>query len=189
MQIFRHAANHQALLVVLLAEHRHIGGNQLEQLEHDGGDAAEVSRPEPALQGRGDLRRLDEGRESRRVHLLGRRREYQIDTAPRQRLEVRLPSARILLQILLRTELRRVDKNRDDREVAFLMAAADEAQMPVVERAHRGNQAKSRVRTAGCGHRRPHLAAGRHDARLSGCGECLVVGCSLRKFPHRPQRG
>ena len=54
-QLVDHAADHHQLLVVLLAEHRHLGLHGVEELEHHGAHAGEEAGAEVAFEDVGQL--------------------------------------------------------------------------------------------------------------------------------------
>ena len=56
-QLAHHVADHQALLIILLAKHCNLGGNDVEKLRHHGGHAGEKPRPKHAFELIGQFRR------------------------------------------------------------------------------------------------------------------------------------
>ena len=128
------------LLRVLLAEVRAVGPDDGEELEADGRDAAEVPGPRLALEAARHLLDLDPGLEARRVHLLGRRHEDEIDAGLLERAQVARLVARVAVEILAGPELRRVHEDADDDDVALGPRGVDERQMARVQRAHRRDE-------------------------------------------------
>src|SRR5207248_6172916 len=93
VQVADETSDHGELLRVLLAEVGTLRPDEVEQLQADGGDAAEVAGPGRAL-GSG-LAGIDPGGEARWVELLGRRREHDVDSFRRRDLEVALLVTRV----------------------------------------------------------------------------------------------
>src|SRR5205085_9753161 len=81
IQVAHHAADHDHLLGVFLAEVGALGSEGVEQLGHHGGDAAEVAGAVLALQGRGDFLDVHPGLKTRRVYVFGVRSPHQVDAA------------------------------------------------------------------------------------------------------------
>ena len=79
-QVRAHPPDQRQLLVVLLAEHRHVGPDQPEQLGHDRQHAGEVAGSRRALEDRGQRAGVDgDLRRTSRVDLVDRRREEHVD--------------------------------------------------------------------------------------------------------------
>ena len=90
---------------------------------------------------------------ARRVHLLVRRSKDDLRSAVGQQLEIGVQRAGILREILGRSELRRIDVDRDDRAVAFGLGRAHQAQVPFVQRPHRRHESDSLAGTPQLGER------------------------------------
>ena len=146
------------LLGVLAAEERELRPDEVEELQADGRDAAEVAGPGVALEPHGGAGRLDPRREPRRVHLLGRRREDDVDAVLGGERRVALEVARVRVEIGRLRELRRVDEDARDDEVALGAGGAEERGVPLVERAHRRHEADRRPRAGGRAQRRNRRA-------------------------------
>ena len=107
--------------------------------------ATPVKWPRPRLAGGaaqdvGQACDLDRGGESVRVHLLEGRREQQVDPGRGGKLGVAALVARIALEVLARAELGRVHEQAHDHEPALVGGGAHQAQMALVQRAHRGDE-------------------------------------------------
>ncbi len=118
-----------------------------------------------ALQAVGHAEHLDGGREPGGVDLLDRRGEEHIDAGLGGEAGVVLLPSRIFFQVCAFGELRRVDEQRDDDQIALLAGPLDERQMAGVQRAHRRHQPDhtpvATVRSERCaqliyGAQRPH---------------------------------
>ena len=59
-----------------------------EELEHDSRDAPEMTLAKAALEDRAELGHVDPGLESGRVHLVGGRREHEVDTGLARDVEI-----------------------------------------------------------------------------------------------------
>ena len=135
-------ADDERLLRVLLAEERHVGPDHVQQLGHDGGDAVEVAHAAVlALERLGQAAHVDRRREARRIDLVERGREEQVGAGLGRQRGVALLVARVGGQVAGLVELRGVDEERDDDDVARRARVADEAQMALVQRAHRRHEA------------------------------------------------
>ena len=147
-EIANQLPDHLGLLRVLAAEERLVGPDDLEQLEDDGRDAPEVAGSELALESRAELGDVHPGLEARRVHLLGPRDEHDVDVfdalillgVSPQELEVALLVARIRGEVLAVAELRGVHEEAQHDGVALDAGGVAEAQMALVERAHRRHE-------------------------------------------------
>ena len=110
IQIARHAADYQQLLIILLSEDRDIRTALIEQLGDNGGDAAEKMRPRYAAQSLAQTLHGDAGGKVPPIDLIARRHEYEVDTERGQLLQVFLMIAGIAVKILMRRELSRIDE-------------------------------------------------------------------------------
>ena len=70
VEVLHQPADHLDLLKILLPKVGNVRLHQVEQFQDNSGDAAEMAGPRAALQGLGELARLDKGVESRRVDIL-----------------------------------------------------------------------------------------------------------------------
>jgi hypothetical protein len=141
VQVLDHPAHDDGLLGVLLAEIGGVRTAQVEQLQDDRGDAAEVIRPGAAAEETAQPGDLDVGGVPLRVHLLDGRQEQHVDVDAPGHLLVRVDVAGIATQVLVGRELRRVDEHADHDLVAIVAGGPHQAEVPLVERAHRGDQA------------------------------------------------
>ena len=141
VEIGRHPGHDLELLIVLLAEDRHVRTHLGEQLGDHGGDAAEKVRPELVFEpGDGGPFRRHPRRESRRVHDLGLRRPDEVDAGRAQRREVGLERAGIAAEVLVRSKLGRIDEDRNDHPARLGLRKTHERQMACVQRTHRGDE-------------------------------------------------
>ena len=90
-----------------------------------------------------------DGRERRLgVHLFDGRREHVMHTKRLAQTQIAFQVAGIVGQILVRTELQRVDEDRHRHDVAARRCLAHQRQVPVVEVAHRRDHADPSTRPA-----------------------------------------
>src|SRR5262249_15231988 len=99
-----------------------------------------VPRPNVAAKAERRPQNLHLGLEAVRIDRLYLGREDEIASGGLELLRVALEVARIATVVLIRTELRRVDEDRGDDEVAVLFGQLDQRQMSFVECAHRGHE-------------------------------------------------
>src|SRR5262249_3003712 len=154
----------RGLLRVLLAEVGAVGADDVEKLQADRGDAAEVAGPEGALEPVAEPFDVDPGRIPLGVQLLGGGREQDVDAlAPGYDSVVRLV-ARVGGEVAGGVELRRVDEEAGDHELALGARGAEEGDMAGGEGAHGRDEpdlARTGKRLARLGDRphRPHPAS------------------------------
>ena len=117
VEIAHHASDHRALLRVLAAKDGEIRLHDVEQLEHNRGHAGEVSRPARAFQRLGDASDADDGRRSWGIHFFRGWQKKQVRPLLFQQHAIALLIARIAREVFGRTELTRIDEDRDDDEV------------------------------------------------------------------------
>ena len=118
---------------------------------------------------------------ARRVHLLDRRREDEIDTGLAEFREIGGLATRIGGEILSRPELLRIDKERGDHALAVPARGLDQCQMAAMQRAHRRHQRDPLLLSppagnglAQCRHRPRHGDIARRHAQsppVSAAGE------------------
>jgi hypothetical protein len=135
-----HVAQHQVLLVVLLAEDRRMRHDHVEQLQHHRGDAAEVPRAERAVEDVLQIGGLDHVGLRLGVDLLFVRREHHVYAGVPEFVAVGLKGARIALEIFLRRELQAVDENAHHRTRGLGFGDAYQFDMPLVQVAHGGHE-------------------------------------------------
>ena len=141
VEVGDHLPDQRQLLVVLLAEVRAVGSHRVEQLEHDGQYPGEMRWPRGALQLGAQLSGDHGGAGAVRIHVVGGRSECDLHTLGPQRVEVVVERARVRVEVLARPELQRVDEDRHhDDGTRHPAGGADQRQMSVVQRAHRGHQ-------------------------------------------------
>ena len=114
---------------------------QREEEEQIDADALEMRRAEAVLQpdgGRAEQQHA--GRESGGIHLLDRGEEHRVGAGRDELGAIVVEGARVLLEILMRRELRRVDEDRDDHPLRMALALCDQRDMALVQRAHGRHQ-------------------------------------------------
>ena len=127
IEVGRHPADQRLLLVVLRAEHGDVGLNEVEQFQHDRGDAAKVSRADRSFhRGRNAFDR-DVGRKARGVEgiLLGG--EDEVDAGLTRGIEILFERPGVLRKVFVGGELRGIDEDRRHDKVGLRSADAKQA--------------------------------------------------------------
>src|SRR5262249_15154938 len=102
-------------LIVLFAEDRRTGHDEIEELENDRRHAPEVARPVLPFQDVLEVRGLDQECLRLRIDFAFVRREHDVHAGLLQTLAVFLERPWIAVEILARTELQAVYEDADDR--------------------------------------------------------------------------
>ena len=133
-QIANHALDDQQLLIVLATEQRDIGLNQVEQLGDDRGHTDKMPGSHLPLQRNADLRYVDAHalRYAKRIHFLDCRGEQQVAAARRKSMLIALQRAWVAREILIRTELCRIDENAGDHTIGFRARKCNKGKVPIV---------------------------------------------------------
>ena len=79
---------------------------------------------------------VDPGAESFRIHFCRRRNKRDVAVRRFELFDIRRFRSRVLVEILVRPELGRVDKHGRDGNVAFRLGVINEADMSRMKRAH-----------------------------------------------------
>ena len=103
-------------------------------------DAAEMAGPRDAFEGHGELARLDEGVESRRIDILLARSKNPIHVESAEGLGILLEVARVTGKILAGVELRGINKDGNQHGVTLLLGPANETLVAFVQCSHRRHQ-------------------------------------------------
>ena len=131
VEVGDHPPEHVDLLRVLLAVEREVRADDVEQLEADRRDAAEVAGAVLAFQRRAELGHVDPRLVAGRVHLGRGRGEDDVDPCLACDLEVARLVARVAVQVGRLAELRRVDEEaHHDRVAAPRARRASSARWP-----------------------------------------------------------
>jgi len=141
-EVARHLADDHDLLGVLLPEVGPLGADQVEEDRDDRGDAVEVSGPCGAFERPGDGSDRHGRVEAGRIDLVDLRREDEIDAFLSTDREIARLVPRISLEVRGLVELARVDEDRRDRRRAVGAGPTNQRTMPIVEPAHRGDEAQ-----------------------------------------------
>ena len=131
------------LLGVLLTEDEPVGLHHQDQLGDDRRDPGEVRGAHRALEPAGGAVDADRRRKALRVHLAAAGANTAPAPASSGKRDVGRLLARIAVQVLVRTELCRVDEHADDHVLAARGARAHQRQVAVVEGAHGRHQRHS----------------------------------------------
>ena len=143
------------------------GRDDVQQLGDDRRDAAEMSGPYRPLESERDVADIDDRSRSPAGYIaVDAGREEHVDAGAGELRAVAFEIARIARESSSRSELQRVDEDRnDDRRRCVRARAADELQVAGVQRTHRRNEAeRSRQRVA-------RARALRDRGGDSACGE------------------
>ena len=151
VQVADHAADHRELLEVLAAEDGEVRLRRVEEHGDDGGDAAEMARSKFTAELGRDAFDVDPGRSTVRVEVGGGRREDQAGARGCAAAAVVLERPRVFGEILIRSELGRVDEDGDHDEGRFFLGPTDQAEVAFMEAAHRRHEADGLARLAGPG--------------------------------------
>ncbi len=145
VEIADHPLDDQRLLRVLLAEDGDIRAGEIEQLQADRADAAEMDGAgKTAKRLRQRCFRYPCG-EVRSVHVRRRGIEDGVHAAFAAEPFVPFEIARIFVKVFVGAELRGIDENGDDDLVRLRFGDVHEGEMAVMEIAHRGDEADGEV--------------------------------------------
>ena len=172
-QVRDHAANHGELLEVLLAEDRHVGIDDVEQLGHHGGDALEMAGTELTTENAGDPRHFDARRLRGTIGIdlahLGH--EHEIAAGVLEHLRILRGRAWIVREVLVGAELHGVDEDAGDELVAMRARGFDETHVPRMQVAHGGHEHHAQLLRVPRRHLRAHIGNGgdrQHRRSLHG---------------------
>ena len=135
-----HALHNEKLLIILLAEDRHVRQALQEKFRDDRRDPRKKMRPGNSLERLREAGHLDARREVMGVNLVDLRRVHGVGLNAQKLMPVAFFVARIARKILVRRELRGVHEDGNDNAVCVLFCELDEGEMAVVEAAHCGNK-------------------------------------------------
>ena len=120
------------------------------------------------------------------IQLIGLRREQEVHAARFRQSRVAVAVARIAREVLVRTELQRIDEQAHDDAAGALARAIDQREMPFVERAHRRHERDARAAAA-----RSASAMRSGSMRSTICTRTSRArSCDRRRdsFPRAPRR-
>ena len=146
VQVVDELHDKRGLLRVLLAEVRPCRPDDVEELQADGGDAAEVAGTEHALEPLREPLDVDPGRIASGYSSSTDGREQHVDALALGDGRVARLVARVGGEIVGGVELRRVDEQADDDDVVLGPRGAEQRDVPGVERAHRRHEADEPAR-------------------------------------------
>jgi hypothetical protein len=147
-KVLDHAADQRHLLIILLAEIGGIRLDEVKKLGHHRCHTGEMPRPHRAFQLAAQFGHVHHGLHRARIHLGDFWCEKNVDTRLFQQCAVAGEIAGVTGQILIRTELQRVDEDRNHRHVVFRLGLGNESQMADMEKAHGRHEADGFARTA-----------------------------------------
>ena len=137
VEVACHSRHHMQLPKVLLAEDRDIGAASHEQLADDGGNTTEDVRPEAVFQSRGCRTFRNNPRcEAIRVLVLMSGFPDDVHRFGSKPCDIGLPRPRVSAVVFRRSELSRIDENRDNDTPRASFGEAHQRHVPVMECAH-----------------------------------------------------
>ena len=161
VQIFDHPPQYRGLLVILPAEERGAWADDVQEFADHGANAAEVARSARSTHCFGEVIDFHERLEAGSVHLVRRRCEDHIHTHLPACFRIGIERLWVRIEILVGAELRRVDEDADDDEIARGPRGFDQRQMPRVQSSHRRHEADASL----------GVACGRHG--VTDLGDCM----------------
>src|SRR5262249_49166638 len=170
------------LLRVLEAEVRAPRADDVEELQADGRNTAEVTRSRLPLERLRELLDVDPGLEPRRIEVVRAGREEEVDSCVLRDSRVGLLVPWIARVVLALGELGPVHEEARDDEVVLGARRFEERDVPGVQRTHRRNEPDvvvGRARSAQLGDRAddPHVLVASASARYIGSisGACSWI--------------
>src|SRR5579885_2594887 len=180
-EIGHHPPDDGELLEVLLAEYGYVRLHYMEELCNDGRDALEVAGTELTVENARESRHLDARGSLRAVgiYLDNVRHEHQVAARVGQHSGVLRWRARIMREVLVGTELHRIDEDAGDKTIPVAARQLDQAYVPGVEIAHGGDEGDAPSLAAPAPHALAHAGNsgdGLHDSQkqCSGAGYAPV---------------
>src|SRR4029078_1681940 len=160
----------EQLLIVLLAEDRHVGRALQQELGHYSGNAVEMIGPVCPAEILGQIAYAYFCAEASGIHLRRIGREYEVRPGSAELLDVTGLVARIGVEVLARPELYRIHQDRDQETVRLTLSERDQREMSGVERAHGGDERDAFAGLAPRGDMGPQIRdrAGSGDASRHG---------------------
>ena len=141
----------EELLIVLLAEHRHVRRGLQQELGHNRGHAVEMIGSGRAAEILGEARQAHFGGEARRVHFLAARGIEEMGGGCRELLPVGRLVAGVAREILARPKLDGIEENRDHHARGVALGDVGQREMARMQRAHGGHERDGFARFAPCG--------------------------------------
>src|SRR5262249_13706694 len=142
--------------------------DHVEQLQHDRADTTEVPGSRGSFQHILESLDLHPGREALRINRLPNRGEDQVDALGPADFEIALKRPWVAREVLARTELRRVDEERQHDEARLTASGPDQADVPLVQRSHRRYEANAQPLRPGGGNGPADLLDGSGHERRHG---------------------
>jgi hypothetical protein len=164
VQIARQPPDDCQLLPVLFAKDRHIRLGLVQKLDHHLRHPVEMPRPRRAAKAIGQALDPHPGGEARPIHLVEAGGKDQVAAGALQHRRVAGLVAGIGGQILIRSELGRIDEDRRNHPLGMGPAKRDQAQMPLMQRAHGRRERDPLTRCA------PGADPG---AQIGNCADCF----------------
>ena len=141
LQLAYHGPDHRNLLKILLAEISLIGLHDREQAAHHLRHTVEMARTVRALHHLVGLSEIELPRIGLGIDILDRRGINEVGAGCLEQLQVGFQIARITAQIGRIIKLRGIDEDAHHHPTALAAAAFDQRNVPLVQRAHRRNEA------------------------------------------------
>ncbi len=159
----------ERLLVVFLAEEGAVGGDDLQQLEHDGRDAPKMGGTRGAFERLGDGADIDKRLAVGGDHLFGGGGKDEPAAELLEQVHVLLQRARVFFEVFAGGKLGWVDEDAGDGEVATGERGFDQAEVSGVEGAHCGDEADGFAGVLGVENGCPRFCGGSEEAGFLDC--------------------
>jgi hypothetical protein len=166
------APDDRELLVVLLAEDRDVGPDQVQELHDDRRDALEMPGPERPAEDARQARYVHDRAAGRaeRIHLRDGRQEQHVGAELAEQRGVGLRRPRIGGEVLARAELQRVHEHARNHAARVQVGRADEARVPGVQVAHGRDERDALAREPPLVHEGAHVRDPRDGLHLDRPG-------------------
>ena len=115
----------------------------MKQLRHHRRHAAKMPGPRHSIQPVAHAFNFNKRARPNWIHLLRARRKHQIHALSLQQRAIRIPRPRILREVLIRSKLCGIHKDRHHHRIALLSRRANQRHMARMQRPHRRNQTDS----------------------------------------------
>ena len=141
VEVGDHLPHQHQLLIVLLSEENSVRVHNLQQLEHHGQHAGEMGGPRSTLEFGSERTRMYGGSRAVGIHRRSAWRESYFNPFAAQQRQVGVDDPRVGVEILVGSELQRVDEDRHhNHRAGHPFGRPHEGEVSVVQSAHRRHQ-------------------------------------------------
>src|SRR4029453_11520741 len=183
VEVAHEVLDDEELLVVLLAEDRHVGGALQQELGDHRCDAVEMVGPVCSAEVLGQIADAYFAAEASGIHLRRIGREHEVRSGSAELLDVPGLVAWIGVEVLARTELDRVHEDRDHDAICLALGERYQREMPGVKRAHGGYERNALAGLAPRGEMRPQIGDGADSSDAGRHGSGSLKGGDHNKSP------